>query len=234
MDTTSIKNIKGMNRVAVATAISILFHLIGLVGILCYDASLFARMTPWNLCLMFVLILYTHQSFNRSFWFFLVIGCMAGIIIEIIGTQTGLLFGSYQYGSILGPAIVKVPLIIGINWLIVVYCCGSAMQWLLHKTFPASATSHPKPLLQTISIIVDGALLAVLFDWIMEPVAIQLGFWTWAGDGSVPLYNYVCWWVVSMCFLYFFNRYKIGNRNKFAVHLWGIQAMFFLLLRTFL
>ncbi len=225
---------KGHNRVVIATAVAIFFHLVGLLGILFYDVSFFARMTPWNLCLMFLLILYTHGRLNRSFLFFLFIGCAAGILIEIIGTQTGWLFGSYWYGTILGPAIFNVPFMIGVNWFIVMYCCGSGMQWLLQSVLPLSATVQQKPVLYTLSMILDGALLAVIFDWIMEPVAIRLGFWTWAGDGSVPLYNYICWFLVSMCFLYFFNRYNIGNRNKFALHLWCIQAMFFLLLRTFL
>ncbi|NEM04400.1 hypothetical protein G3W01_24170 [Escherichia coli] len=31
----------------------------------------------------------------------------------------------------------------------------------------------------TISLVLDGALLTVFFDWVMEPVAVKLGFWQW-------------------------------------------------------
>ena len=84
------------------------------------------------------------------------------------------------------------------------------------------------------SVIVDGATLAVVFDWLMEPVAVKLGFWTWGGDGSIPLYNYICWLVISMLLLTIFHFCKFNKENKFAVNLLLIQALFFLILRTFL
>jgi putative membrane protein len=82
-------------------------------------------------------------------------------------------------------------------------------------------------------MIVDGAMLAVLFDWILEPVAIKLGYWTWKGT-DVPLYNYLSWFFLSCCLLTIFHFCSFEKENKFAVNLLLIQAMFFLLLRTFL
>jgi putative membrane protein len=84
------------------------------------------------------------------------------------------------------------------------------------------------------SVIFDGASLAVLFDWLMEPVAIKLGFWTWGGDGSVPFYNYFCWLLISILLLTVFNFFNFRKENKFAVNLLLTQALFFLILRTFL
>ena len=66
----------------------------------------------------------------------------------------------------------------------------------------------------------------------MEPVAIQLGYWKWSGD--IPVFNYACWFLVSLVLLLFFHFLKFDKENKFAVDLLLIQSMFFLLLRTFL
>jgi len=93
---------------------------------------------------------------------------------------------------------------------------------------------RPVKTIQRISIVVDGATLAVLFDYLMEPVAIKLGYWQWLDKGEIPLYNYICWFIISMILLYIFHRLTFGKQNKFAVNLLLIQAMFFLLLRTFL
>jgi hypothetical protein len=35
-----------------------------------------------------------------------------------------------------------------------------------------------------------------MFDWIMEPVAIRLDYWTWAG-GDIPMQNYFAWFVIA-------------------------------------
>lgn len=88
--------------------------------------------------------------------------------------------------------------------------------------------------IKAMSIIIDGATLAVMFDWLMEPVAVKLGYWQWLGNGEIPFYNYICWFVISVLLLIVFQFSQFPKQNKFAVNLLLIQAMFFLLLRTFL
>jgi putative membrane protein len=76
-------------------------------------------------------------------------------------------------------------------------------------------------------VIVDGALMATAFDWIMEPAAIKLGFWSWTG-GEVPLLNYLTWFMVSLFILSIFSLVK-PKPHHFAVNLLLIQAAFFLI-----
>jgi putative membrane protein len=226
----------GLTRCQVATVVAIIFHSIGLIGILYFDRDFFIRTTPLNLLLMFALLIYTHQTTSRSFIYFFVICFFSGILAELVGTKTGMLFGNYVYGTVLGPAIEGVPWIIGINWFIVMYCSGTAIHTLMYK-LAAGKTGNDLPLsgkLRTLALIIDGATLAVFFDWLMEPVAIKLGYWKWLGDGEIPFYNYLCWFVLSVLFLILFSKMNFYKNNKFAVHLLGIQAMFFLLLRTLL
>ena len=87
-------------------------------------------------------------------------------------------------------------------------------------------------LLKSLSVIIDGATLAVFFDWLMEPVAVKLGYWQWI-NGEIPFFNYVSWFIISIILLSVFQHSKFSKHNKFAVNLLLIQLMFFLLLRTF-
>lgn len=93
---------------------------------------------------------------------------------------------------------------------------------------------RPVKQIKAFSIVMDGATLAVVFDWLIEPVAVKLGYWTWLGNGQIPMFNYISWFVISMLLLLIFHVLPFQKQNKFAVNLLLIQAMFFLLLRTFL
>jgi len=220
----------------VATAIAILFHTIGIVGLLYFDKAFFLGSTPVNLLLMFVLLVWTQKEKNKYFFLFLISCFCIGIAVEMIGINTAMLFGEYEYGDVLGYKVQNVPLLIGINWFIIIYCSGISIQTLLMKAINriAADTGKSPMALKAISVIIDGATLAVFFDWLMEPVAVKLGYWTWKGDGSIPFFNYICWFVVSVVLLSVFHFAKFDKQNKFAVNLLLIQVMFFLILRTFM
>ncbi len=223
-------------RIQIATTIAIVFHIVGLIGILGFNSDLIIASSPLNLLLMFGLILYTQNTRNVSFYLFLLTCFIGGIIIEIIGTRTGILFGDYAYGTTLGPKVLNVPFIIGINWFTVIFCCGTSMHMMMFKLVKKIDADETikKPILKTISVIVDGATLALIFDWLMEPVAIHLGYWSWGGTGEIPIFNYACWFIFSMLFLLVFHFCNFEKQNKFALNLLLIQIMFFTLLRTFL
>jgi putative membrane protein len=220
----------------VATSIAVLFHAIGVTGILFFDKSFFIQTTVINLLLMFALLVWTQNEKNLYFLLFFGAVIFLGIAVEIIGVNTGVFFGEYRYGNVLGYKINKVPVIIGINWFVIIYCSGISIHTLLVKAINriASGTGTKPMTLKAISIIIDGATIAVFFDWLMEPVAVRLGYWQWGGDGSVPVYNYLCWFMISTLLLAMFHFSKFNKQNKFAVNLLLIQLMFFLVLRTFL
>ncbi len=195
----------------------------------------FIHSTPFNLLLMFVLLVWTQDKPNRFFVCFVAVATIAGLMLEWIGVNTGMLFGRYSYGTVLGYRWQGVPLLIGVNWFIIMYCCGIAVHTILNKIAQRlSATGQvPSPPLRLLSVAIDGATLAVFFDWVMEPLAVKLGFWQWEGDGTIPFYNYACWFLAGAFLLTFFHFLPFSKNNKFAIHLLLIQLMFFLLLRTF-
>lgn len=225
---------KQFSKYQVATSLAILFHIIGLTGILFFDKDFFIRSTPVNLLLMFTLLIWTQTEKNKFFLIFLFVCFLTGVGVEIIGVNTAALFGNYNYGDVLGFKIMNVPLIIGVNWFIIIYCCGISVHTLLLKITNRVPETVTSPALKALSVIVDGATLAVFFDWLMEPVAVKLNYWQWKGDGSIPFYNYFCWFIVSIFLLAIFHYCKFEKQNKFAVNLLLVQFMFFLLLRTFM
>jgi putative membrane protein len=101
--------------------------------------------------------------------------------IEAVGVSTGVVFGPYQYTDVLGWRVAGVPLIIGLNWVIVVLGSWS----LLRRIGIGPAIGVPLT-----------ALLAAGFDWVMEPAAVKLGYWYW-DTLSIPLRNYLAWAIIA-------------------------------------
>jgi bisanhydrobacterioruberin hydratase len=220
----------------IALLLTLLFHVCGAIGILFTPyKQWFINNTPLTLLMMAVLLVFTQRSRPASFWFFIFLCFVTGIFVEIIGVNTGYLFGNYFYGEVLGPQIYKVPWLIGINWFTTIFCAGSIVyrlnEWLLKKISPEM---QPSFVVQLFSFVFDAAMITTLFDWVLEPTAIKLGYWQWLPNGEIPFFNFACWFIVSAVLLTVFRLLKFNKHNQFALHLFIIQLLFFLVLQTFL
>ena len=228
-----------MNRrtlLNIAVMLALLFHISGLIGILFTPYKMWFIENTWlNLLLMAALIILTHPAKDKRFFIFFIITLIAGFAVEILGVNTGFIFGTYSYGNILGIKLFNVPLIIGINWFIIIYCTGMMTQvyenYMLRKINEKGITVNTA--MKSASFIIDATFLVLMFDWIMEPVAVKLGYWQWPGN-MIPMYNYISWIIISGGLLTVFRKLNNNKRNIFAVHLFIIQVLFFLILRTFL
>ncbi len=222
-------------RQSIALIAALAFHISGFIAIGLFKSNLFADLTPLNLMVCLLLIVYTQVPSGFYFWLFALLAFTLGYASEYIGVTTGVIFGDYSYGQRLGEGINGVPLIIGVQWLVTMYCIGMTTFMLrryLQSRHPEASMRMGKWWM-ALSTISDGALLAVVFDWVIEPTAIKLGFWQWA-DGAIPWSNYLTWYVVSVLILLIFHLLPFRKDNLFAVHLFLIQFMFFLLLRLVL
>jgi bisanhydrobacterioruberin hydratase len=152
-------------------------------------------LTPWFLLLFGLLALVPVIASRNSR--FLAWGAAAlgfTFLLEALGVRTGRIFGAYTYGQTLGVKLFAVPLVIGFNWLIVVAGINSMIEHLAWSKVAKSA------------VVGTGA---VLFDLILEPVAMGLDYWSWEA-GSVPLQNYIAWWIIA--FAVTFGYYSAGTR----------------------
>ena len=99
-----------------------LFQIFGAIGILFWNSQWFINMTPICLLLYFSLLIINNTKHSI---FFLCITYFWGFLSEIIGVNTGLIYGSYIYGNSLGIKFLNVPLIIGFNWITTTAICGT-------------------------------------------------------------------------------------------------------------
>ncbi len=197
-------------------AIIVLFHLVGLAGFLVPGLTpVFLNIVPWHLLLMFVVISFSHKNIDDKFLLFFLCLFIGGYAVEWVGTNRHLLFGGYNYGNTLGIKLLGVPLIIGINWFLLIYSTGVLMQ-----------RSRLKNMLPRIIV---GSLLLVLLDFFIEPVAGKFDYWHWT-DNIIPFTNYTCWFFVSGFMLVLFERLQFKKQSIAAPVFLLMQFVFFTVL----
>ncbi|MDZ7401880.1 MAG: carotenoid biosynthesis protein [candidate division KSB1 bacterium] len=149
-------------------------------------------------------------------WSMLVI--IASFWIEWLGVKTGKIFGNYAYGETLQPILLGVPIAIGFAWLCMLLTSTAVVQRIL----PKFSSYHF--ILQAISI----SLLMVLFDIVMEPAAMKLGYWTWLGD-SIPIQNFIAWFMISFIFAIIGLRLRLFQAKLPAIvfHAYFAQLVYF-------
>jgi putative membrane protein len=190
----------------------LLFHVSGLIGLHTSHRDWFLALTPLNLLVSF-LAMFRHENYrNIQIIISFLLIFLLGFFLEVAGVNTGIIFGAYSYGPVLGFKLFNTPLLIGLNWFIMVFCIGVVLE---------------KTKLNVLLKSLLGAAIMTISDYIIEPVAIAYNFWTWEGK-EVPLQNYIAWYLFSFLFLLIFYRFKIDKMNKVAPWLLAIQIIFFL------
>ena len=203
-----------LNKADVSKFFIVLFHLVGLVGFLNLRLnSLFLTLVPFHLLLMFVLLMINQAAWNSNFLFSVALIFTLGILVEIVGVATGIIFGNYSYGQTLGIKIINAPIMIGVNWAILIIAIGAVL-----KQF--------KQFNKNLKCIV-GAFILTLMDVLIEPVAIKFDYWHWQNN-SIPFQNYVGWFIVSFLFLRAYHQIDFNKDNKVAVLLLITQILFFI------
>jgi len=188
-----------------------LFHLCGMVGISYGNKDFFLAFTPINLFISFVLLFVNQKQLESkelksAFLIFFI-----GMVSEILGVNYGLIFGDYVYLDNLGVKILGVPVLIGLNWIILTFITGSLSSFIFKNKY--------------VSILM-GAILMIGLDLLIEPVAPLLGFWIFDLQ-KVPLQNYLGWFVIGMITQALF-QFKIAEKElTFSTHLLIINAIFF-------
>lgn len=216
--TTTLNANKALWQSAAARSIAVLtiLYIVGLFGILLPLHADFILLTPLNLLVSMGLVLWHHGDWSRGTAYYLLVAYLVGFSAELLGIQTGLLFGDYAYGPVLGPKVWGTPLMIGVNWMMLGYCAGVVSNALL-----PGRTFWWRGLL--------AALLMVGLDVIIEPVAMAYDFWDWEGS-TVPFSNYLGWFLVALPLELLFAYWHKALRNKVGVALFLLQTLFFLTL----
>ena len=218
-------------RILKSTEILLWVYGVGLAGMLLpFSRELFMTITPLNL-LFAALFLFWGRWPARQVIFTGLFVAVTSFLIEAIGTNTGEIFGVYSYGRTLGPALLNTPLIIGLNWFLLIYCTNVIGRLLWERLSKGGTGSHAG-LQESLFVIITGSLLMVAYDLFLEPAAMRLDMWTWE-CGVIPFRNYVGWFFFSALFHTVIRLWGEEEPNRRAVPLFAVQLGFFAVIDIF-
>jgi uncharacterized membrane protein len=122
-----------------------------------------------------------------------------GILLEYIGIISGHHFYAVEPIMILEV----VPLSIPLTWVGIIY---SAM--IIGERLELSLWNR----------ILTTTLIALSLDWGMDPIAVEVGLWTWVHEGGsffgVPSFNFIGWFFIPIAYLVAYNLHWNKERNK--------------------
>lgn len=193
-----------------------IIYIVGIAGTaIPFTRELFINLTPVVLLLSFVLLLWFHlPGFDKKTTIIFAIIFLSSFLVEAAGIKTGMIFGTYSYGKGLGPKVLETPLMIGLNWVLLVYCTSAILE---------------KIAVGNVVKITGASLLMVLYDLVMEQVAPKMNMWSFDGD-TAPYRNYVSWFILALIFHSVLRLAGIRVTNKFAPFIFFCQLIFFIIL----
>jgi putative membrane protein len=210
-----IKNtvVKTSNTVVV---LFIIIYLVGVAGIsINYTSEFFTGQIPAIILLsLFTCLIFHRPAFDkRTVTVFLSI-VIISFFIEAAAVKYGFIFGKYSYGTSLGLSVLNTPLIIGLNWLSLVYCTVAVTENLRQHVI--------------IKILVASFLMLV-YDLLLEISAPVLDMWSFE-DGIAPVRNYLAWLVIAAFFQSALKIARIRIINPTAQKIFLIQLLFFIMI----
>jgi putative membrane protein len=196
----------------------IIFYVVGLIGfIVPFTRNIFQIITPLALLMCVYLLAIFNQKINTSGILTFIFIYFTGLIAEIIGVNTGYIFGNYSYGSSLGPRILGTPLIIGINWLFLAYTSTSLTDHFF---------SRPR-----LTLLIAPVMM-VAYDIILERAASVMDMWYWE-LGSPPIKNYITWYIMGLLMVSLIKISGVKTKNPLSGVLLLSQFIFLFLVSLF-
>ena len=213
--------LSNINNEVKALVVMFVLYFVGVLGFVFLKNWNFILLTPLNLLISLFVALRFQEDRGVHFYLTAVAVATIGFFIEVIGVNTGLIFGAYRYGPVLGVSWLSTPLSISVNWLLLVYCSAA----LVNLGLP----THCSRLLRALI----ASLLMVGLDVVIEPVAIATDMWRWELV-QVPLQNYVGWFVSAFLLHYLMLFFTNIGSNRVAAAIFLMQCAFFAVLNLLL
>jgi uncharacterized membrane protein len=142
-----------------------------------------------------------------------------GLLAEVLGTRSGLPFGTYSYATTLGPEVAGVPVVIPLAWAMMSY--------------PALLVGRRLVTGPLLTPVVAAVALAS-WDLFLDPQMVGEGHWHWTLSGTpvlvgitnVPLQNFVGWLLVSLVLMLLLDR--LPRRRADGAEGDGVPALMYL------
>ena len=197
----------------------VIFYIVGTVGTINpLSRPFFLILFPFAILLSFAFLLaYPGYKTDVKTWLMVVLIAIAGYAIEVAGVNTGVVFGRYSYGHTFGLKVFETPLLIGINWALLVFASASVAEKL-----------NIPPVIK----IFIASLIMLFYDLFLEVSAGKLDMWTWEG-GRVPLLNYLAWFVTALAMHSLLRLFGLKPSFRLALPVLACQTLFFILLAIY-
>ena len=199
------------NKISISIFIIWLFNISGILGILSTYSDWFLKLTPINLSMYVILILWNIDDFSKKVLVAFSIPFVIGFLTEFLGVNFGLIFGSYSYGDNLGLKIAGVPLMICVNWAV-----------LTIITADLSSLLHNNTVVQSLL----GGFIMMLLDIMIEVSAPRFDFWEFE-NSIIPIKNYIAWFVIGSIAHYLYRQTNIKTNKKLSIHIFVAITIFF-------
>jgi len=161
-----------------------------------------------------IVIIFQKNKFKKNFLLLFILFYLFFFFIEVLGVKTGKIFGSYFYGKSLGFKIFETPVLIGLNWIFLIY-----LTFAFSELFKISDKFK----------IILGSFLMLFYDFILEKVAPLMDLWYWEGN-SVPFLNYFSWFIFALISHFILRFFKFEIKNIFAVFIYFLHIIFYLII----
>ena len=150
------------------------------------------------------------------------------LLLEIIGTNKGLIFGKYSYEPKLcpGPIINNAPILIAISWTGLIYMALVCTMMIIDGA--VDSTIHLSHILLT-------AMLVTILDLVLDPIAVDEGRWSWDNPGKyygVPIKNFIGWFFNCSVILLLFSLIGTSHimTNSYAKYIEFAPGILFVIL----
>jgi putative membrane protein len=127
-----------------------------------------------------------------------------GLLAEAVGVHTGFPFGEYRYTGTLGVAVLGVPVLVPLAWIMM---CWPA--FLVGRAVAGRLRAGPPVWL----VVLLGAWALASWDVFLDPQMVDAGHWVWAdptpalpGVADVPLTNFAGWLLVATAMMAVLHR----------------------------
>ena len=196
-----------------------LINISGFFGVLSDQKDFFLSTSPFAILISFILLLLNYNTRQKGFTTALISIITIGFLVEFLGVNYDLFFGSYEYGNNLGYKIGGVPIIMSINWLVLIFLTGSFTEKIIPNSLPLK--------------VIFASLLMVFIDIFLEICAPKLDYWKF-NEEIVPMSNYNSWFIISAICLYIYFRLIKDKEYTLSTNMLVIHFAFFGLLSVFL
>lgn len=139
------------------------------------------------------------KGWRRAFAMF-ALSFVIAFTAEALGVNYGLVFGRYFYTERLGIRLFGVPFLAALAWEPILYAAYSITD-ILVPTHAYHAGSLRRRLPSYLWLSLVGALATTAWDMMIDPIAVNGGWWVWQEGGpyvpyvehGVPIDNFTGW-----------------------------------------